>query len=64
MTLEFCVERTLGGDVLRGNAGDWLVQYAPGDHGIVAATRFDSVYRVVETAVRQPRTSRPLRGTI
>jgi len=25
---------------------DWLVQYAPGDHGIVAAARFDSLYRV------------------
>ena len=47
MSMEFCVERTVGGDVLHGHAGDWLVQYAPGDHGIVAASRFDSVYRVV-----------------
>ena len=46
MTVAFTVERSAGGDVLRGNAGDWLVQYAPGDHGIVAAARFDSVYRV------------------
>jgi uncharacterized protein (DUF2237 family) len=43
----FCVARSAGGDVLRGNAGDWLVEYAPGDHGIVAADRFDSVYRII-----------------
>jgi uncharacterized protein (DUF2237 family) len=48
MPVEFSVERSAGGDVLRGRAGDWLVQYAPGDHGIVAAARFDSVYRVLE----------------
>jgi uncharacterized protein (DUF2237 family) len=42
----FSVARSAGGDVLRGTAGDWLIQYAPGDHGIVAAARFDSVYRV------------------
>ena len=46
MTLAFTVERSAGGDVLQGEAGDWLVQYAPGDHGIVAAARFDRVYRV------------------
>jgi hypothetical protein len=46
MTAAFTVERSAGGDLLRGDAGDWLVQYAPGDHGIVAAARFDSVYRV------------------
>ena len=46
MTVEFTVERSAGGDLLRGKAGDWLVQYAVGDHGIVAAARFDSVYRV------------------
>src|SRR6266702_5258818 len=43
MTVDFTVERSAGGDLLRGNAGDWLVQYAPGDHGIVAAARFDRV---------------------
>jgi uncharacterized protein (DUF2237 family) len=46
MSAAFTVERSAGGDLLRGNAGDWLVQYAPGDHGIVAAARFDRVYRV------------------
>jgi uncharacterized protein (DUF2237 family) len=48
MTVEFTVERSAGGDLLRGSAGDWLVQYAPGDHGVVAAARFDSVYRVLK----------------
>jgi uncharacterized protein (DUF2237 family) len=46
MTVAFTVERSAGGDLLRGYAGDWLVQYAPGDFGIVAAARFDSVYRI------------------
>ncbi len=46
MAVAFTVERSAGGDLLRGDAGDWLVQYAPGDHGIVAAARFDRVYRV------------------
>jgi len=46
MTTAFTVRRSAGGDLLRGEAGDWLVQYAPGDHGVVAAARFDQVYRV------------------
>lgn len=45
----FTVARTAGGDVLRGNAGDWLVQYAPGDHGIIERTRFERVYRLITT---------------
>jgi uncharacterized protein (DUF2237 family) len=45
MVAPFTVERSAGGDLLRGEAGDWLVQYAPGDHGIVAAARFARVYR-------------------
>jgi hypothetical protein len=49
MSVAFSVERSAGGDLLRGDAGDWLVQYAPGDHGIVDAARFDSVYRVQGT---------------
>src|SRR5262252_5469315 len=32
---DFAVARSSGGDVIRGNAGDWLMQYAPGDYGIV-----------------------------
>jgi hypothetical protein len=46
MSVAFTVERSAGGDLLEGKAGDWLVQYAPGDRGIVAAARFDRVYRV------------------
>ena len=43
----FRVARTAGGDVLRGQAGDWLVQYAPADYGIVDRARFEAVYRTV-----------------
>lgn len=48
MAVAFSVERTAGGDLLLGALGDWLVQYAPGDHGIVAAARFGRVYRVID----------------
>jgi uncharacterized protein (DUF2237 family) len=41
----FTVQRSAGGDLLVGAPGDWLVQYAPGDHGIVAGDRFARVYR-------------------
>ncbi|ACC70430.1 PGDYG domain-containing protein [Paraburkholderia phymatum] len=37
-----------GGDVLTGTAGDWVMQYAPGDYGVVQAARFASVYRVAD----------------
>jgi hypothetical protein len=47
MHAAFSVARSAGGDVLRGEAGDWLVEYAPGDYGIVAMTRFESVYRLL-----------------
>jgi hypothetical protein len=43
----FTVARTAGGDSLNGSAGDWLIQYAPGDYGIVESTRFASVYRLI-----------------
>lgn len=35
-----------GGDVLNGTAGDWIMQYAPGDYGVVQAARFAKVYRL------------------
>jgi uncharacterized protein (DUF2237 family) len=54
MAVAFTVERSAGGDVLRGNAGDWLVEYAPGDHGIVAQARFDRVYRPAAPAKGSP----------
>jgi hypothetical protein len=43
----FSVSREAGGDVLNGSAGDWLLQYAPGDHGIVDRARFARVYRII-----------------
>jgi PGDYG protein len=47
MSAPFTVQRSAGGDVLHGDAGDWLLQYAPGDHGIVAEDRFARVYRLL-----------------
>jgi hypothetical protein len=48
MTEAFCCARSAGGDWLQGEAGDWLLQYAPGDHGIATHARFSLVYRPVE----------------
>jgi hypothetical protein len=48
MPTPFTVARSAGGDILHGEAGDWLLEYAPGDHGIVARARFESVYRLLE----------------
>ncbi|HUO95820.1 MAG TPA: PGDYG domain-containing protein [Steroidobacteraceae bacterium] len=45
----FRVSRTAGGDVLTGEAGDWAVEYAPGDCGLVARARFEAVYRIAAT---------------
>ena len=44
----FTVARTAGGDLLYGVAGDWLIQYAPADYGIVESTRFERVYRLID----------------
>ena len=41
----FMIARRAGGDILRGMALDWLLQYAPGDYGVVENARFQSVYR-------------------
>jgi hypothetical protein len=41
----FTVERTAGGDLLRGEAGDWLLQYGPGDFGVAEQRRFAAIYR-------------------
>ena len=49
MAVAFRVARSAGGDVLQGIAGDWLVQYAPGDYGVVARARFEAVYQRVAT---------------
>jgi hypothetical protein len=48
MPQDFSIERQSGGDVIQGKAGDWLLQYAPGDHGIVAAAKFSKVYQRIE----------------
>ena len=45
MDQAFSVARSAGGDVLAGHAGDWLLQYAPGDFGVVDRARFERVYR-------------------
>lgn len=41
----FSVARCAGGDLLLGAAQDWLLQYGPGDFGIVENARFQRVYR-------------------
>jgi PGDYG protein len=43
----FAISRSAGGDVLQGAAQDWLLQYAPGDYGIVENARFARVYRLL-----------------
>lgn len=44
----FTAARSAGGDVLRGKAGDWLLQYGPGDFGVAEQSRFAQVYRKVD----------------
>lgn len=43
----FTIERHRGGDRLTGVAGDWAVEYAPGDCGLIAQDRFKAVYRTL-----------------
>lgn len=51
LTHPFSLARSTGGDVLSGAAGDWLLQYAPGDYGVVQQARFARVYeRVISAA--------------
>lgn len=40
----FTAARSAGGDVLRGKAGDWLLQYGRGDFGVAEHHRFAQVY--------------------
>jgi hypothetical protein len=44
----FTMARCAGGDVLSGAAQDWVLQYAPGDYGVVENARFIRVYRAIE----------------
>ncbi len=46
MPLPFTIARCKGGDVLHGLAHDWLLQYGPGDYGIIGNDRFQQVYRL------------------
>jgi hypothetical protein len=41
----FSAERSAGGDRLTGKAGDWLLQYGPGDYGVAGQERFARIYR-------------------
>ena len=50
MTEAFTLARSVGGDLLQGEAQDWLLQYGPGDFGIARDERFQAVYRAVEKA--------------
>jgi PGDYG protein len=43
----FTIAREAGGDLLKGLAGDWVMQYAPGDYGVVENARFQQVYRAL-----------------
>jgi len=45
MDAPFTIARRAAGDILSGAAGDWVMQYSPGDYGIVRADRFAEVYR-------------------
>lgn len=45
MPRAFSLARRQGGDVLEGEAGDWVIEYAPGDFGACKAARFAAVYR-------------------
>lgn len=43
----FSAARSAGRDILRGEAGDWLMQYAPNDYGVCRNERFLRVYQRV-----------------
>ncbi len=45
MAQPFTIARCAGGDLLQGAANDWVLQYAPGDYGVVENSRFRQVYR-------------------
>lgn len=47
----FRAARSAGGDMLVGDAGDWLLQYAPGDFGVIANARFQLVYRATSAHI-------------
>jgi hypothetical protein len=44
----FVVELGGGRGTLRGHAGDWLLQYGPGDQGVVSDTVFAKTYELLD----------------
>ena len=44
----FTAARSAGRDVLCGEAGDWLMQYGPGDYGVCGKSRFERVYQKID----------------
>ncbi|MEO8385621.1 MAG: PGDYG domain-containing protein [Betaproteobacteria bacterium] len=50
MDTPFSIARSAGGDVLTGSVDDWLLQYAPGDYGVVENARFQQVYRRISVS--------------
>ncbi len=50
MDVEFTVNVSWSNEPLVGKSGDWLVQYGPGDHGIVSREIFEETYTAVSHA--------------
>jgi hypothetical protein len=48
MSAPFEVTLSDGRGTLRGNAGDWLVEYAPGDLAVVDAPIFAATYELLD----------------
>ena len=48
MQEDFFVTVSWSPDKLKGKPGDWLVQYGPGDYGVVEAAIFDETYDRLE----------------
>ena len=52
--LDAAIEVPVGaeGDRLRGRPGDWLLQYGPGEYGVVAPDIFADTYELLAPAAR------------
>lgn len=48
MSAPFAIDLSAGRGTLRGNAGDWLVQYAPDDVAVVARAIFTATYDLLD----------------
>jgi len=48
MNEPFEVEVNWGDGLLRGKPGDWLVQYGPGDYGVVSREVFEQTYDLLD----------------